>query len=79
MAQKDLLEDIKQEKKYRDYEINDIAQSLIEKEELQKYKQIMFTHKLVSQIVKTKNQKLMAEYEGVQKGYLHIKSNTNIT
>ena len=38
----------------------------------------MFTHRIVSEIIKTKNQKLMAEYDEVQKGYLHIKSNTNI-
>lgn len=32
MAEKDLLEDMKMEKKYRDREINDIAPSVIERE-----------------------------------------------
>lgn len=51
---------------------------MIEREELEKYKEIMFTHRLVSQIVKVRSQNLMKEYEKVQKGYMHIKSNTNI-
>ena len=38
----------------------------------------MFTHKLVSQIIKVKSQNLMKQYEKVQHAYMHIKSNTNI-
>lgn len=40
--------------------------------------QILFTHKLLGQIIKKKSEKLMDKYSSVQNAYLHIKSNTNI-
>lgn len=52
--------------------------SVIEKEELQKYMEILFTHKVLGQIIKTKSQRLMDKYSNVQNAYMHIKSNTNI-
>jgi len=40
--------------------------------------EILFTHKLLSQIIKNKSERLMEKYRFVQNGYMHIKSNTNI-
>ena len=79
MAEKDLLNDMKIAKNQREKNINDLAVSVIEKEELQKYLQILFTHKIVSQILKNKSQKLIEEFSLVQNAFLHIRSNTNIT
>lgn len=59
MAEKDLLNEMKVAKIQREKNINELAVSVIEKEELQKYMQILFTHKIVSQIVKNKSQKLI--------------------
>lgn len=78
MAEKDILNDIKIEKDQKQVEINELAPSMIEKEEVEKYMQILFTHRVVSKIIKIKSQNLMKEYEKVQEAYMHIKSNTNI-
>ena len=40
--------------------------------------QILFTHRVLSKIVKINSQKLMKKYEKVHDAYMHIKSNTNI-
>ena len=79
MAEKDMLNDLKIAKNQREANINDLAPSVIEREEVQKYMQIMFTHKLVSQIIKNKSEKLIEQYSTVQNAFLHIRSNTNIT
>lgn len=39
---------------------------------------ILYTHRILSQIIRTKNTNLMKKYEEVQSAYMHIKSNTNI-
>ena len=54
-----MLNDLKIAKNDREGYINDLAPSVIEKEELQKYLQILFTHRVLGQIVKYKSQKLM--------------------
>lgn len=73
-----MLNDLKIEKNLRDEEINNISPSVIEREELGKFQEILFTHRILDQIVKVKNQNLLKKYEKVQKAYMHIKSNTNI-
>ncbi len=78
MAEKDMLNDLKIEKNEKQLQINGLATSVIQREELQKLMEIMFTHKLLSQIIKVKSQNLMKQYEKVQQAYMHIKSNTNI-
>lgn len=73
-----MINDLKIEKVNREGEIKDLMPSVIEKEELQKYMHILFTNKLLGQIIKKKSEKLMDKYSNVQNAYLHIKSNTNI-
>lgn len=51
---------------------------VIEKEDLKKYLDILYTHKILNQIIRVKNNNLMRRYGEVQSAYLHIKSNTNI-
>lgn len=74
-----MLNDLKIVKNERENHINNLAPSVIEKEELQKYLQILFTHKLLGQIIKNKSQKLIEQYSTVQNAFMHIRSNTNIS
>lgn len=78
MAEKDMLNDLKIEKVNREGEIKDLMPSVIEKEELQKYMQIFYTHRVLDRIIKTKSEKLIGKYSKVQNAYMNIKSNTNI-
>ena len=78
MAEKDMINDLKIEKVNREDEIKDLMPSVIQKEELQKYMHILFTNKVLGQIIKKKSEKLIEKYRVVQNAYLHIKSNTNI-
>lgn len=79
MVEKDMLNDLKVAKQQREISINELAPSVIEKEELQKFLHILFTHKLLSQILKNKSQKLIDQFSNVQNAFLFIRSNTNIT
>lgn len=73
-----MLEELKADKYKKENQINGIATSLIEKEELERIMEIFYTHKILSQIIKIKSSNLLARYDHVQKSYTHIKSNSNI-
>jgi len=45
---------------------------------MNKYLQILYTHKVLGQIIAVKNKNLMEKYSEVQTAYMNIKSNTNI-
>ena len=66
------------EKQKKESEINQLSSWVIEKEELSKYLNILYTHRILSQIIRVKNYNLMKKYSQVQSAYLHIKSNTNV-
>ena len=78
IAENQMLDELRIEKKRRDVNINMLAPSQIEKEELGKYMHIMFTHRVLGQIIKSKSLNLIQKYKDVQKAYMYMKSNTNI-
>ncbi len=73
-----MLNMMRVEKQKKQSEINQLSGWVIEKEELSKYLSILYTHRILSQIIRVKNSNLLKKYSDVQSAYLHIKSNTNI-
>jgi predicted nuclease with TOPRIM domain len=51
---------------------------LIEKEELERILEVLYSHRILSQIIRTKSTNLLKKYEDVNRAYNHIKSNSNI-
>jgi hypothetical protein len=78
MSERDLIGDLKAEKHRREGEINEIAPSLIEKEELERILEVLYSHRILSQIIRTKSTNLLKKYETINRAYNHIKSNSNI-
>lgn len=78
MAERELLGQLKADKYKKEGQINEIASSLIEKEELAKILEVLFAHRILSQIIKTKSNNLLKKYEHINKAYNHIKFNSNI-
>ena len=73
-----MLGELKAEKHKREGQINEIAPSLIEKEELERILEILFAHRILAQIIRTKSNSLLDKYQRVTKAYNHIKSTSNI-
>ena len=73
-----MLGELKAEKHKREGQINEIAPSLIEKEELQRILEILYAHRILFQIIRTKSNSLLVNFEQVSKAYNHITSNSNI-
>lgn len=78
MSERELMGELKSDKYRREGEINEIAASLIEREELMRILEVLYAHRILSQIVKVKSNSLILKYEQVNKAYNYIKSNSNI-
>ena len=70
--------ELKAEKHRKEGQINDIASSLIEREQLVRILEVLYAHRVLSQIVRAKSNQLMRRYEEVTSAYNFIKSIANI-
>lgn len=78
MTERKLLGQLKESKLKREGEINEIASSLIEREELLRILEVLYSHRVLSQIIKVKSNNLIQRYQTVNRAYNYIKSNSNI-
>ena len=78
MSERDQMGGLRAEKYRREGQINDIAPSLIEREELEKILEVLNAHRVLWEIIKVKSNNLIQRYATVNKAYNFIKSNSNI-